>query len=345
MAAPSGSTHSRVEFPIALLKLEEAPYEFEFFQAVRLLQLLTPGALVGKFAPPTTEAVRFGAHQMMAFPASQIQALERRPSGGPLMLVNFMGLTGPLGVLPLYYTELLLNRGRAKDRVLGDFFDLFNHRFISLFYRAWEKYRFPIAYERDEQERDRFSHHLLDLIGIGTPGLQDRQSVADDSLIYYSGLLSLHPRSETGLRNILTDYFDVPVEVEQFIGAWYPLDNTTQCRFDAGNTVSEQLAVGAVVGDEVWDPQSAARIKLGPMTLRQYLDFLPNGTAHEPLRALLKFFSSGECDFEVQLVLKREEVPPCELGSEGEVAPQLGWCTWMKSAPFRRDPGDTILRM
>ena len=57
---------------------------------------------------------------------------------------------------------------------------------ISLFYQAWEKYRFTIAYERGE--RDRFSHHLLDLIGLGTPGLQERQSVPDDSLLFYSGL-------------------------------------------------------------------------------------------------------------------------------------------------------------
>ena len=42
---------------------------------------------------------------------------------------------------------------------------------ISLFYQAWEKYRFTIAYEHGE--RDRFSHHLLDLIGLGTKGLAE----------------------------------------------------------------------------------------------------------------------------------------------------------------------------
>jgi hypothetical protein len=82
----------------------------------------------------------------------------------------------------LYYTELLRERLRARDQTAASFFDLFNHRIISLFYQAWEKYRFPIAYERGD--RDPFSHHLLDLIGLGTQGLENRQPLPDDSLIF-----------------------------------------------------------------------------------------------------------------------------------------------------------------
>jgi type VI secretion system protein ImpH len=214
---------------------------------------------------------------------------------------------------------------------------------ISLFFQAWQKYRFTVAYERGE--RDRFSHHVLDLIGLGTEGLQNRQSVADDSLIYYAGLLAQWPRSASALRQILTDYFEVPVEIEQFAGGWFKLDTETQCCFEDGISVSGQLGVGAVVGDEIWDQQSKVRVKLGPLTLNQYEDFLPNGTAYRPLCGLLGFFAGSEFDFEVQLVLWRNEVPSCELGGEGAAAPQLGWVTWMKGAPFGRDPGDTILQI
>src|SRR5204863_7315346 len=112
----------------------------------------------------------------------------------------------------------------SKDHTLASFLDIFNHRMVSLFYQAWEKYRFTIAYERGE--RDRFSHHLLDLIGLGTPGLHERQAVPDDSLLFYSGLLSLHPRSATALRQILIDYFAVPVQIEQFVGCWQGLDES-----------------------------------------------------------------------------------------------------------------------
>src|SRR5262245_57890179 len=196
------------------------------------------------------------------------------------MEVNFMGLTVPLGLLPHAYTELVMDRIRQKDPALRDFLDLFNHRMISLFYQAWEKYRFTVAYERGE--RDRFSHHLLDLIGLGTPGLQNRLAVADDSLLFYSGLFAMHSRSAASLRNIIEDYFDVPAKAEQVTGAWRPLSVSDQCEFHSGAAVSERLGIGAVVGDEIWDQQSSARIRLGPLTLGQYVDFLPEGSAWAP---------------------------------------------------------------
>ena len=254
-----------------------------------------------------------------------------------------MGLTGPVGVLPLYYTSLLAERTRSGDRSAVDFFDIFNHRIISLFYLAWEKYRFSVAYEREGL--DPFSHHLMDLIGLGTPGLQDRLPIPDDSLLYYSGLLAQHPRSAVALRNLLCDYFEVPVEVEQFAGGWYPLDRNTQTALQGGLGESEQLGRGAVVGDEVWDQTARVRIRIGPLSLAQYQDFLPQGSAYNPLRALTNLFSNGEFDFEINLILDRRDVPPCELGAEGDKAPQLGWVTWIRTREMKEDASETILQL
>jgi type VI secretion system protein ImpH len=99
------------------------------------------------------------------------------------------------------------------------------------------------------------------------------------------------------------------------------------------------------VGDEIWDQGAGVRVRLGPLDLKQYVDFLPEGTAYAPLRSISHFFTGHEIDFEVQLVLKREETPACELDDAASVVPQLGWLTWVKSAPMQRDPADTILRI
>jgi type VI secretion system protein ImpH len=259
------------------------------------------------------------------------------------MQVNFMGLTGPEGVMPLYYTSLLAERTRSGDGSAVDFFDIFNHRIISLFYLAWEKYRFSVAYEREGL--DAFSHHLMDLIGMGTPGLQNRLPVLDDSLLYYSGLLAQRPRSAVALRNLLSDYFEVPVEVEQFAGGWYPLDRNTQTALEEGLGESGQLGFGAVVGDEVWDQTARVRIAIGPLSLEKYQDFLPQGSAFASLRALTNLFSNGEFDFEIQLILDRRDVPPCELGAEGENAPQLGWHTYIRTREMKEDASETILQL
>ena len=344
MGAESGTINSDLAATEVGEKLRREPFSFDFFQAVRLLERLLPERTsVGRFAHPETEVARFAVHPSLAFPASQIQAMDCPENHPVQMTVNFMGLTGPQGVLPNPYTSLIIERLRASDSSPRDFLDIFNHRIVSLFYRAWRKYRFDVAYEQGE--RDLFSRHLLSLLGLGTEGLRDRQTVSDDTLIYYAGLLAQHPRSAQALQQILADYFDVPVEVEQFAGAWYRLDRETQCRLSEESSESEELGFGAVVGDEVWNQQSKVRIVLGPLTLERYVDFLPDGQSWEPLRAWVQFFSNDEWDFEVKLILEREQVPACTLGAEGASGPQLGWVSWVKSAPFLRDPDDTVLAL
>jgi type VI secretion system protein ImpH len=357
MATPGRSPHPAVVEGETRDRLLAEPWSFQFFQAVRLLGRMYPHRQpVGRDGPPSEEVVRFVAHDSLGFPASEIQALESTAEEKPLpgrrttklppvrMTVNFLGLTGPQGVLPLYYTELVRDRMRIGDYGLRDFLDLFNHRMVSLLYRAWEKYRFPVAYERGETSAIR--RILMSLVGLGTPGLTGRQAVSDNAFVFYAGLVSQQPRSAVALRHLIMDYFDVPTEVEQFVGCWKALSGEEVCVLN-GDEVSDSgvLGFGAVVGDEVWSAQTRARVVLGPLSLHQYLDFLPGGTAFQPLRAITRFFAGNEIDFEVQLILRREDTPGCELGAEGEVAPRLGWVSWAKTQVMSRDPAETILEL
>ncbi len=324
--------------------LHEEPWSFEFFQAVTLLQRLAPERRpVGRFSNPDDEAVRFRGNTSLGFPASAIQEIEWPEDGPPRMTVNFMGLTGPMGVLPYCYTEMVLERERAKDRSFQSFLDIFHHRMISFFHRAWEKYRFPVTHSKGSD--DPFEHHMRDLIGLGTSGLDGRQSLADDGLLHFAGLLARQSRSAQALEQVLMAYFDVPVDIEEFVGGWYRIDASTQCAVGAEESDSERLGMGAVVGDEIWDQQSRVRVKLGPMPLDKYRQFLPDGDAYDSLKAVTRFFSNDEFDFEIQLILKRDDVPSCEIGAAEDTAPRLGWVTWLKSAPLSRDPDETILNL
>lgn len=344
MAAQGGRQNTDLDPGTVEASLYREPYVYGFFQAVRLLERLSQGRKpVGRFSAPSKEVVRFGAHVSLGFPASEIQSLEPGGDGAPLMRVNFMGLVGPLGVLPLEYTRLVRERLQARDTTMRDFLDIFHHRMISLFYQAWEKYRFFVAWGRGE--RDRVGQHVLDLIGLGTPRLQSRLAVADEALVYYGGLLSQQPRSAAVLQQLLADYFEVPVAIEQFCGVWQPLDADSLCHVGEDSGPSELLGMGAVVGDEVWDQHSVVRIELGPLSLDRYLSFLPGGDDHDHLRDLTRLFAETEIDFEVRLILQRDEVPRCELGASGAGAPKLGWVTWSRTRDMDRDPGDTILKL
>ena len=323
-------------------ELRHEPWNFEFFQMVRLLERLGNGKPVGRFDNPQEEAARFLSNPALAFPPSEIHSLDWPRGGQPNVTVNILGLNGPLGVLPIAYSEWINERIRAKDHTLRSFLDLFHHRLLSLFYQAWEKYRFPVAYERDRN--DRFTRYLLAFVGLGTHGLRRRLSVPDEGVAFYTALLALQTRSATALRQILQDYFGVPVEVEQFVGTWRPIPESDQTRTGDEREYSEQLTLGAIAGDEVWDQQSTARIVLGPLTLSQYLEFLPNGSAYQPLCDLADFFSRREIDFELQLILRRDETPGMVLQEESGGF-MLGWTTWLKSAPMTRDPADTVLQL
>jgi type VI secretion system protein ImpH len=326
--------------------MEQEPYCFRFFQAVRLLERLYPERNpVGLFVSPRTEVVQFSSVPTLSFPASEIQSFELSKDGPPKLSVNFMGLSAAVGVLPHAYTEFLLERARFKDRGPAEFFDLFNHRLISLFYRGWQKYRFYIAYERTGASDDVISARLLDLVGLGTSSLMHRMEIEDEACLFYAGLLSERRPTAQGLKQLIEDYFSVPVDVEQFTGTWrrLPPQNRTFLR-DTG-AFCEQLGMGTIVGDEAFDQHGAVTIRLGPLSFDRYCEFLPGARAHTELRAWLRIYANREFDFVIRLVLERAEVPRMKLGEDGMAASRLGLVSWVKNRSLDRDPDEATYRL
>ncbi len=329
---------------IADTGLPEDPTGYEFFQAVRLLARYQPDRdPVGFFGDPADEIVRFESHPDPSFPASELQSIEIPEEGPARLAVNIMGLNGPLGTLPLHYSHLVTSRMREGDRALRAFLDLFNHRMISLFYRAWERQQVTAATRTGMNER--FRAHLADLIGLGTAQLSERLQVPEQALLSFAGLLAPAQRSAAALEELLAEYFQVPVRVVQFVGGWYSLAEDSRTRVGEEVDVSTQLGVGAVVGDEVWDPHARVRVRLGPLTSAEHCRLLPGGDAHAPLRALARFFVDEQVEVEAQLVLAADEVPGCRLGMDPISSPRLAWGTWLCTVPRAGDGDETILTL
>jgi len=343
MAAPGRRTDPSLE-----QVLFQRGYEFEFFQAARLLARIFGGRkAVGGTARPGEEFARFGVRLCMAFPPSAIyDVMRERGSNGDTarMTVAFLGLTGTQGVLPFFYTEWMIARKNAKDDSLAAFLDLFNHRLVSFFYRAWEKHRPPVLFELGAaraQEPDAFTHSVYDLIGMGTAGLRKRMRVRDESLLWYAGLIAQKPHSASALRGILRDYFGVPVEIEQCIGDWYDLEEADRS-YLSPDLERNQLGEGAFLGDQVWNQQGRFRIRVGPLTLDRFLEFLPNGRAMAKLVELTRYLVGQALAFEVQVLLRASEVPYCRLDDGGMDAPRLGEMAWLKTREFLSDADDAV---
>ena len=362
--------------PTLIDELRHHPFRFDFFQAVRVLERIAREQAeveglaarhpVGRDHAPKQEAVRFRAIPSHSFPAGSVsevrlpaKQLDDDEAPPPEMIATFMGTIGPGGVLPRHYTSLVIERIRDKDYSLRDFLDLFHHRVISLFYRAWEKYRFPFGYERSElasvgDKEDWFTQCLYSLLGLGTGALRGRVEFDDEAFLYYAGHFAHRPRSAVSLELILADYFELPARVVQFQGQWLRISPEDQSslpcpRWPRG--LNTRLGVETIVGERVWDVTGKFRVRLGPLVYSQFCRFVPSGDALRPLGQMVRSYAGPQFDFDVQPVLQAAEVPWCRLGGGGTgVTPvahaaRLGWNTWIRSGRFQHDVSDAVFSL
>ena len=302
-------------------------HQFSFLQAVRLLEAMHPERTPpGEGIDPASEVVSFRSAVRLDFPASDVDEIKPAADGKPAeMTVHVLGLAGLHGPLPPAVTELAMERSFHGDRALRDFLDLFNHRLVSLLYRARKKYR-P-ALDPGAPGHGRIATVLLALAGLGTPHLPGRMGIEDRSLLPYAGFLLAKPRPTVGLVRLLEDCFGTRVEISERKGSWHALEGGDVSRLGSQNSA---LGVSTILGSRVWDQAAAFEVRLGPLTYDQFLSFLPEGHAHRPLAAVVRFYVREELDFGMRLTLKAEEVPELRLGGSS----RLGWTSWLKTKPF-----------
>jgi type VI secretion system protein ImpH len=306
-----------------------------------LRRLRDDGAGIGE-DDPDEEALRFRSEVSLSFPTRDIAKLEPPGEEGraAVMTVAFLGMATPgsFGSLPTRYAEEILEQEKQKNFALRDFFDLFNHRFVSLFYRAWEKYHLAVQYEVGDARF--FERALSSVIGMGTDGLAGRIALEDRALLSRAGLLAMAPVPEVALAGVLESYFGVPVEVEQFLPTWYPIEEGEQNRLGAANS---RLGEDVFVGAGVCLAQFKFGLRLGPLDWNRYQEFFPTAEGFHALVDLVRLAVTPELDFETRLILRAEDAPALRLEHTPSQACRLGWSTWLKSEEFRRDPDDAVL--
>ena len=335
MASDSRPTEKSV-----IERLQETPYRFEFYQAVRLFECMHPELpRIGQSQKPSQDPIRFGQEPSLAFAPASLSALEYRSgSKTPKLLVHFMGLLGPNGPLPHHITQYVKDRlHNNRDRTLACFLDIFHHRAISLFYRAWASNQPTIS--RDRPDEDRFARYIDSLIGIGFDSQQNRDSIPDDAKRYFAGRLGLQNRNAEGLESILGDYFGVETRIQQFIGQWINLPPEFHCRLGESPS-SGCLGQTAITGTRFWDCQQKFRIIMGPLSLEQYQRMLPSGRSYLRLRDWIRNYVGLHLSWDLQLILKVGEAPQIQLGSQG----RLGWTTWLVTDKLDRLGDDLILQ-
>jgi type VI secretion system protein ImpH len=320
--------------------LGQGAARLDFFQAMRLLECAHPAApRLGKARRAADEPVRLGQEPHVSFPTGSIFGLRAAEGGRPARLrVLLFGLFGPSGPLPLHLTVHALERERQHhDPTFRAFCDLFHHRLIALFYRAWADARPPV--QADRPERDRFRLYLGALCGLGLPSLRDRDALADQAKLRHAGLLGQQSRHPEVLAALIRNVMGLKARIEEFVGGWLTIPPHLRCRLAASKETG-RLGRNAVVGAAVRDAQHRFRIVLGPLGLADYRRLLPGeGSGLGRLQAIVLNVVGRELAFDLRLVLRRDDVPALRLDG----AARLGWTTWLPVPQRLADPGDLVL--
>jgi len=303
--------------------LSESPHSYDFYQTLRRLEcLFATKPRWGHARRPADEAIRFGQEPELSFAPAPLASFRSGRDGGPPQLqVRLFGLLGPNGPLPLHITEYARERLRnAGDPTLSRFLDVFHHRFITLFYRAWAQAQPHV--NRDRPGEDRFAAYLGSFFGMAPAAFRERDVLPDQAKFFHVGSLIRHTRNAEGLRAILQHFCRVPVEIEEFVGHWMILDGRERTFLGRD---SATLGSSAVAGGRVWDRQYKFRLRIGALTLGQYEAFLPGGTLIQKLVDWVRLYLTFELEWDVRLILRKDQVPPLTLGRSG----RLGWTTWL----------------
>jgi type VI secretion system protein ImpH len=319
-----------------LAALASSPHRFDFYQTLRRLECLHPDKpRLGRAPRPVDEPIRLGQDPYLSFAPTSIAGLETRGGTVPRLQVWLFGLLGPNGPMPIHFTEYVRERLRhAGDATLSRFLDVFHHRFLMFLYQAWAQAQPHV--NRDRPKSDRFVVYVGSFLGLSADAVRDRDQVPDAAKLFHAWALVRRVRNPEGLTAILQQFFRVPVRAREFIGHWMTLGPSERTYLGREGA---WLGAGAVAGGRVWDRQHKFRLVLGPLTLRQYEGFLPGGVAIRQLVDWIRFYLSFEFEWDVQMQLRKEEVPALRLGA----GQRLGWTTWLGTRQSDRDADELHL--
>lgn len=342
------ATARRRTAPSVAALLAASPQRFPFLEAMRVLEAeerriardrrREPLKPLGSDADPAEEVARLASALSLAFPAAEVASFRPEKEGEKARLVlAFLGLVGPGGILPRHYAELVLSAQRAKNEALPGFLDMFVHRALGLHLRAQKKYRLArLAEEAPPGTSDAVTAALTAIIGFRTDGLAGRLAVPEEVALHYGGLFSARPRSAARLEAMVADFLGRRVEVVQMVGAWLPLPHAERTRLPGPGLpkgAHARLGADAALGVRAWDPQGRFTLRLGPMPYAAFAALMPGGLALGRVVDLVRAYVGPTLGFSVNPVLAGHDVPAPRLGATGDAAPRLGWNVWLPACP------------
>ncbi|MFD1557408.1 type VI secretion system baseplate subunit TssG [Paraburkholderia silviterrae] len=323
--------------PLVASLLADAP-RMSFMQLCRLLEMRAPGLPgLGTRDTPEHEPVRFGSWPRVGFPAAEVVAVDFGDVPGeagstvpPIVRTTFMGLYGVDAAMPSHLVDDIVLREEGHE-VVESFLDRFNHRFVTLLYRAWKKYRYPESFRPGGN--DAHSRNLLCLAGFGWGEKPQRVGLPDSRVLALLGLLIQRTRTPEGLAGVIAlTAPGVEVRVDEFYTAYAsagaPMPLASHDAVSAAGQPRKGLGGGYVLGKRLAYRSRAARATLRPAGAQQAHDLLPGAWLHRELMAVVQLYIGVKADVVLRMELSTRFVPASSIATvHAGLSPRLGWTT------------------
>ncbi len=297
------------------------PWRFDLLDVLRRYERDNPDKpRIGDAETLADEYVVVTQNPYHEFPASTLEAAAREGNGRLRLVARFLGMFGPQGALPLTTTEEAYHWLIERDDAFPRFVDIFQRRFLALFFRAWADAR-PIA-QQDRPDKDRFVAFIGATIGVGTPPYRGVDSLSDFAKMEFAGLIAPKAKSAARLRRMIAGLFDVKVEIDEFVGSWLTLDKGERSRL---GLAASALGRDCVVGAAVFSVSDKFRVRVFVRNFDQYLRFLPGADLAQGIADAVFLQLGDEFDWDMELAIPAGEIRPVRLGQGA----RLGWTGWM----------------
>jgi type VI secretion system protein ImpH len=309
--------------------LKDAPYAFDLFQALYLIQRSESARAPLGTSLGLDESVRLSGEVGLGFAPSDIVSVSpsNRPGPALTLMTSAMTLAGASAPLPLPYTELLLEMRRQRDESGFELLDIFNQRMLAFLYCSRSKHRPALSHVELGQMPVTKALDSLSELGWseGVRGPRGQRA-----WLRHAGLLGAAPRSMTSLLALLNDRFGLRFSGKQFFGGWFEFDPADRACL-SGSTVRRRgsmLGAGASLGRRAWDQSSAIEIKSPALRRSEFMAFLPGGESYKLIAWLAARHFQSDVEIRFSAKLQDDDSTVFALGSEA--SPSLGLTSWLQ---------------
>ncbi|EKO3782404.1 type VI secretion system baseplate subunit TssG [Vibrio harveyi] len=274
------------------------------FEAIHLIELglLKGGAQLGSDSLPKNEKVDLKVNSTLGYENAQLSNVHRSGNDRLILETNLIGLTGEQGVLPHHYSELAISRQKEGDGAMVDFYDIFNHRLLSLYYRCWQLSQISVqAHEHSKGARSPLINSLEAVSGH-----------SDHLINHYAGLFASRNRSKGALKTIIEDLTGCDVRLHELQGQWLRLSKEEQTRLGGKSTPEGQFAQvgrGASIGAKAWNINAAVMIELIPTSTEQVSQLLPNNPYINTVKSLVHEYVGKHKSIKWKLTTRHKYLP------------------------------------